>query len=267
MSERSERTTGVTADLSKQADATEPEALDVVVASVAAPDADAAVAADSPVEEVADGAKITSGGSESVSKRSVRPAALGRFALVGSAALLVVALIAASWFGTGWVRAALTDGPRADARDTALDAARQAALNMTSMNLDDVPGSLALARSSMTGALLDSATKNKDQAEKLAQQTGVGMSSKVLGAALTTLNSEQDKASALVVLQVTETGKDKPPAEYRYTWSVDVAKNGEIWKAEQISSLSQPVLLNGGPGRQSPAPPADQPPAAPKPGS
>ncbi|KIA62678.1 hypothetical protein FG87_23615 [Nocardia vulneris] len=186
--------------------------------------------------------------------------------------LLVVALVAAVWFGAGWIRAAVSDAPRADARDNALDAARQAALNMTSMNLDDVPGSLALARSSMTGALLESAEKNKDQAEQLAKQTNVGMTAKVLGAAVTTLNSEKDKASALVVLQVTELGKDKPPAEYRYTWNVDVAKTGEVWKAEQISSLSQPVLLSGGQG-QSPqppagaAPPAEQPPAAPKPGS
>ncbi|WP_174372072.1 hypothetical protein [Nocardia pneumoniae] len=199
-------------------------------------------------------------------QRSAAVPVLGRVAFLGSAALLVVALVAAAWFGTGWVRAALTDGPRADARDTALDAARQAALNMTSMNLDDVPGSLALARSSMTGALLDSATKNKDQAEKLAQQSGVAMTSKVLGAGLTSLNSEQDKASALVVLQVTEKAKDKPPAEYRYSWTVDVAKDGEVWKAEQISSLGQPVLLSGGPGQQTPAPAGDQP-AAPKPGS
>ncbi|MFG1789950.1 hypothetical protein [Nocardia sp. NPDC049149] len=196
-----------------------------------------------------------------------RTGLLRTFVLIGSAAALVVALVAAVWFGTGWVRAAFTDGPRADARDTALDGARQAALNMTSMNLDDVPGSLALARSSMTGALLDSANKNKDQAETLAKQTNVGMTSKVLGAALTTLNSEEDKASALVVLQVTEKGKDKPPAEYRYTWNVDMAKTGEVWKAEQISSLSQPVLLSGGQGQAPPAPPGDQPPAAPKPGS
>ncbi|MFE9578790.1 hypothetical protein ACFYO1_20565 [Nocardia sp. NPDC006044] len=188
-------------------------------------------------------------------------------ALVGSAGLLVVALVAAIWFGTGWVRSAISDAPRADARDTALDAARQAALNMTSMNLDDVPGSLALARSSMTGALLDSANKNKDQAETLAKQTNTGMTSKVLGSALTTLNSEKDKASALVVLQVTELAKDKPPAEYRYSWNVDVTKTGDVWKAEQISSLSQPVLLSGGQGGSPQAPPADQPPAAPKPGS
>ncbi|GAA1652516.1 hypothetical protein [Nocardia ninae] len=232
----------MSADLKKQLDPSEPQE---------SPDpADGAVESDVVAEAPAE----TSG-------------VLRTCALIGSAAALVVALVAAVWFGTGWVRAAINDAPRADARDTALDAARQAALNMTSMNLDDVPGSLALARSSMTGALLDSADKNKDQAETLAKQTGVGMTSKVLGSALTTLNSENDKASALVVLQVTEHGKDKPPADYRYTWNVDVTKTGEVWKAEQISSLSQPVLLSGGQSQSPQAPPADQPPAAPKPGS
>ncbi|MET8774480.1 hypothetical protein ABZV58_05575 [Nocardia sp. NPDC004654] len=159
---------------------------------------------------------------------------------------LAVALVAALWFGGGWVRAAFfTDGPRADARDSALDAARQAALNMTSMNLDDVPGSLALARSSMTGPILESAEKNRQQSEQMAAQSGVAMKSKVLGAALTSLNSERDKASALVVLQVTESKPDKSVSDYRYTWSLDMSKDGEVWKAEQVASLTQPVLLEG----------------------
>ncbi|MET9287536.1 hypothetical protein [Nocardia beijingensis] len=233
----------MTADLTKRSDAAAPDAPDTVTTT----------AEESPAKSDAGDRKAADSG------QAGGASVLGRVAFVGSALLLVVALIGAAWFGAGWVRAAFTDGPRAEARDTALDAARQAALNMTSMNLDDVPGSLALARSSMTGALLDSATKNKDQAEQMAQQSGVGMTSRVLGAALTSLNGEQDKASALVVLQVTEKSKDKPPADYRYTWTVDVTKDGGVWKAEQISSLSQPVLLSGGP--------AAQPPAAPKPGS
>lgn len=245
------RVSGVTSDLTKQLDSTEPQESPDPADGVAASD----VVADAP----ADRAVEAPGSDRSGLVRTV--------ALAGSAGLLVVALVAAIWFGTGWVRSAVSDAPRADARDTALDAARQAALNMTSMNLDDVPGSLALARSSMTGALLDSANKNKDQAETLAKQTNTGMTSKVLGSALTTLNSEKDKASALVVLQVTELAKDKPPAEYRYSWNVDVTKTGDVWKAEQISSLSQPVLLSGGQGQSPQAPPADQPPAAPKPGS
>ncbi|WP_405160483.1 hypothetical protein OG203_29290 [Nocardia sp. NBC_01499] len=239
----------MSADLKKQLDSIEPQE---------SPD---------PADGVDQSDVVTAATAETREDAAGRTGIVRAFALIISAAALVVALVAAVWFGAGWVRSAVSDAPRGDARDSALDAARQAAINMTSMNLDDVPGSLALARSSMTGALLDSADKNKDQAETLAKQANVGMKSKVLGSALTTLNSEKDKATALVVLQVTELGKDKPPADYRYTWNVDVTKAGDVWKAEQISSLSQPVLLSGGQGQPPQAPPADQPPAAPKPGS
>ncbi len=194
-----------------------------------------------------------------------------------AAVALIVAVVTAGFFGVGWARAALfTDGPRAAARDSALDAARQAAINMTSMKLDDVPGSLALARSSMTGAILTSAEQNQQKSEQLATEAGVGMQSKVLGASLTTLNSENDRATALVVLQVSESRADRSVSDYRYTWSLEMAEVDGVWKAEQVASLAQPVLLSGpGPnGLGQPAaqpseaaqPPADTAPA-PRPGS
>lgn len=185
-----------------------------------------------------------------------------------AAVLLVVSLGAALWFGVGWARAAFfTDGPRAEARDAALDGARQAALNMTTMNIDDVPGSLATARSSMTGAILDSATENQQQAEQMASQAGVRMEAKVLGAALTTLDSEEEKATALVVLQVTEQRKDNTAAQYRYTWTLDMTRVDDVWKAEQVASLGQPVLLDGGGTPAAPGAPAETPAPAPQPGS
>ncbi|WP_280228232.1 hypothetical protein [Nocardia cyriacigeorgica] len=173
------------------------------------------------------------------------PSGPPRLVTVAAVAALVVALAAAVWFGAGWVRAGFfTDGPRAAARDAALDAAQQAAINMTSMNIDDVSGSLAIARSSMTGPILASATEHQQQAEAMAKQAGVRMASSVLGAALTSLNSELDRASALVVLRVTEAKPGEQPAGYRYTWSLDMAKDGDTWKAEQVSSLGQPVPLD-----------------------
>lgn len=196
-------------------------------------------------------------------------------AFAASAVALVAALAVAVWFGAGWVQAAFfTDGPRAEARDEALDGARQAALNMTSTNLDDVPGSLELARSSMTGALLASANKNQAEIEQLATGAGVTMRSKVVGSALTSLNSERDRASALVVLQVTEAPPNGPSSDYRYTWSLNMVEDGDTWKAEQVASLEQPVLLSGpGPSGPNPngtqqAPPEDPAtPDQPKPGS
>ncbi|WP_159080514.1 hypothetical protein [Nocardia suismassiliense] len=181
---------------------------------------------------------------------------------------LAVALVAALWFGGSWARAAFfTDGPRADARDAALAAASQAAINMTTIKVEDIPGSLALARSSMTGKILDSANQNRQKSEEMAQQAAVGMQSQVQVAALTSLNSELDKATALVVLKVTEVKQDKSASSYRYSWSLDMTKEGDVWKTEQVASLTQPVLLDNSGGATN-TPPAPVPAApAPRPGS
>ncbi|RDI66495.1 Mce-associated membrane protein [Nocardia pseudobrasiliensis] len=186
-----------------------------------------------------------------------------------AAAAAVVALVAAAWFGFGWARAAFSDGPRAAARDAALDGARQAALNITTMKLSDVDGSLATARSSMTGDLLDTATKNTDQMKQRAVAGGVDSTSKVTEAAITELNGERDHATALVVFEVNSSGPGKPTDRLRFTWEIEMVKSGDVWKADQVQAIGQAVPLDA----QSPAPaPAPAPPspaptpAAPTPG-
>ncbi|MEV5839955.1 hypothetical protein [Nocardia sp. NPDC052112] len=189
-----------------------------------------------------------------------------RAATMAAAAALVVALIAAVWFGTGWVRAAFfTDGPRAEARDTALADARQAAINLMSLDPNDVDGSIKLIQSSMTGSLLDDATKTQDQFREQAKQAKTRLESKVIGSSLTALNSERDHASALIVLQTTRTAPDVAPYPYRQTWALDLVKQGDIWKAEKASPLSQPIPLNQPTAGQPGATPSEG--AAPKPGS
>ncbi|MCM6775032.1 hypothetical protein NDR87_24345 [Nocardia sp. CDC159] len=199
-----------------------------------------------------------------------RSASRMRTALTMVAAVAaIVALAAALWFGVGWVRAAFfTDGPRAAARDAALDGARQAAINITTMKLDDVDGSLATARSSMTGDLLDTANKNKDQMKQRAVAGGVNSEAKVLSAAVTELNSERDHAATLVVLEVDSSGPGKPSDRLRFTWAIDMVKSGDTWKAEQVQTVAEPVPLDSmapaAPGTPAPSP---TPGPAPKPGS
>ncbi len=194
-------------------------------------------------------------------------AATGRRAVtMAAAAALVIALIAAVWFGTGWVRAAFfTDGPRAEARDTALADARQAAINLMSLDPNDVDRSLGLIQSSMTGSLLDDATKTQDQFREQAKQAKTRLESKVIGSSLTALNSERDHASALIVLQTTRTAPDVAAYAYRQTWALDLVKQGEVWKAEKASPLSRPIPLNQPSARQPGATPSEG--ATPKPGS
>ncbi|WP_328406558.1 hypothetical protein [Nocardia sp. NBC_00403] len=193
---------------------------------------------------------------------------------VVAAAALVIALVAAAWFGGGWVRAAFfTDGPRTEARDAALTDARQAAINLMSINPADVDGSIAMIQSSMTGQLLDEATKGQQQLRTTASESKTKLESKVLGAALTSLNSERDRASALVVLQVTRSVPDTAPVSFRQSWTLNMIKEGEVWKAEKAESLGQPVPLDAPkpgstPGApQAPGAPAPAPAPPTKPGS
>ncbi|MBF6172803.1 hypothetical protein [Nocardia blacklockiae] len=178
-----------------------------------------------------------------------------------AAVWLVVAVVAAAWFGVGWARAAwFTDGPRADARDTALDAARQAAINLSSMNPDNVDGSIDLMKSSMTGDMLAQLDQNRDRIKQAAENSKTKIEAKVLGASLNSLDSERDKASALVVLQLTQTAPNVPVQSFRATWTLDMAKAGDVWKTEQANSLGQMVPLNA------PAPAAPGQPGTPAPG-
>jgi Mce-associated membrane protein len=183
------------------------------------------------------------------------------------AVFLVIAMGAAVWFGTGWVRAAFfTDGPRAGTRDSALSDARQAAINLLSLDPNDVDGSIKLIQSSMTGQLLDDATKTQDQFREQAKQAKTKLETKVLGSTISSLNSERDHASALIVLQVTRTAPNVAPYAYRQTWSLDLVKQGEVWKAEKASPLGQPIPMNTANAEQ-PATTTPGQPAPPKPGS
>ncbi|MCC3317448.1 hypothetical protein [Nocardia africana] len=215
-------------------------------------DAEKAVADSSPEETARLGAPVGDTADETV-RRSAGEQPAGR---AGSSALrtvvtsvaavwLVAALVLAAWFGAGWVRAMwFTDGPRADARDTALDAARQAAINLTSMNPSDVEGSITTMRSSMTGDMLTQLNENHDRIKDAAEKSKTKIDSTVLGAALSSLDSERDKASAIVVLKLTQTAPNVPVQSFRATWTLDMKKDGDTWKAEQANSLGQLVSLD-----------------------
>jgi Mce-associated membrane protein len=173
-----------------------------------------------------------------------------------AAAWLIVAVIAGAWFGVGWVRAAFfTDAPRAQARDSALDAARQATLNLTSMNPSDVDGSMKLMQSSMTGQMLDEFNQNHDKIKQTAEQSRTKLEAKVLGASLTSLDSERSKASAIVVVQQTQTAPNTPVQSFRATWTLDMSKVGDTWKADQANSLGQLIPLDNTGAAPSPAQP------------
>lgn len=198
---------------------------------------------------------------EDVSKVAGSSATLRTVLTCVAAVWLVAAVVAAAWFGVGWVRAGFfADGPRTEARDSALDAARQAVLNLSSMNPDDVDGSIKLMQSSMTGQMLDEFNQNHDRIKQTAQQAKTRLDAKILGASLTSLDSERDKAAAIVVVQQTQTAPNAAVQSFRATWTLDLTKVGDLWKTDQANSLGQLVPLdNAGPTASSRANPSAQP--------
>jgi len=164
-------------------------------------------------------------------------------AVAGVAA--VIALIAAVWFGYGWAHAVFVEKPRADAREAALDGARQAAVNLNSLDPDDLEGSVALMQSSATGDMLEQINTNHDKLIEIAGQSRAKLEAGVLSAALTELNTDDDTARALVVISQTTTPPDQGPTRQRITWSLDMREDGSTWKAAQATTLGQPVLLEG----------------------
>ncbi|WP_306363006.1 hypothetical protein [Nocardia sp. CC227C] len=178
---------------------------------------------------------------------------------VAAVALLVVAAVAAAWFGYAWIAGGLVrDNGRADARDTALNDARQAAVNLMTFDPDDVDGSLRTMLSSTTGSLRAEQTEDLDSLKAKVSEAQTRMRAEVEGAAITSLAGENDRATAFVVLRITRAWPGGQPATFRQLWNLDMVKEGDTWKAEQARNLGEPVSLDAGAPPTEPAP-AEQP--------
>ncbi|TSD95086.1 hypothetical protein FOS14_19035 [Skermania sp. ID1734] len=153
-------------------------------------------------------------------------------------------VFAPGWGGFGWVHAAFVEQPRADTREAALDGARQAAVNLNSMNPDNIDGSIALMQSSSADDMLDQINSNRDKLKQLASSSKTRLESTVMGATITELNTDDDTAKAMVVLTQTSTMPDQKPTKQRVTWTLAMKKVGDVWKATQATSLGPPVLLD-----------------------
>ncbi|MTE16468.1 hypothetical protein [Nocardia aurantiaca] len=184
---------------------------------------------------------------------------------LGAVALLAVSAVVAAVVGFVWFGDA-KDETRAEARDAALTDGRQAAVNLMSINPDDIDGSLANIRSSMTGELLKQQEDGQDQLKQTAQDSKTRIQAAVEGITLTSLNSELDHASAFAVLKITRSWPGGQPATFRQLWTLDMVKVGSTWKAEKAQNLGEPVPLGSGGAQQDARQPTSTQPT-PKPGN
>ncbi|MDH6680949.1 Mce-associated membrane protein [Rhodococcus sp. LBL1] len=189
-------------------------------------------------------------------------------ATVAVVVLLVCAVVAAGWFGVGWARAAFVEKPKADARESALSDARQAAINLNSFDAGDLDQSFSNIESSITGGLVDDLNSTKDQLAQQTKQTGAGSTAEVLGATLTSLNTDDGTADALVVLATTTTWPDQSSRKVRVTMRLTMDEGDDgVWRASKSVNLGNASVLDESPAKAPAQAPAPTPPADPNAGS
>lgn len=168
--------------------------------------------------------------------RRPRPSPLVVIATV----LLVAATVCAVVFGALWAYAGLRSAdPVAQARDTALNDARQAAINLTTVNSNDVKGTLSNWDSVVTGDLATQFRSSRSQLEQQITSNPGSTSVTIVNAALTTLDTTAGTATAVVFADVTTTAQGEQPVAQRFALSMSVQRTDSGWKASALQSLAQ----------------------------
>ncbi|MEV0948106.1 hypothetical protein [Rhodococcus sp. NPDC049939] len=169
-------------------------------------------------------------------------------------ALVVIAVVAAGWFGYGWARALFVDKPIADARDSALTGAQQAAINLNTVDSADILGSFDNMKSSITGEKMNQDLQATiDGLTDQMRQSGASSRAELIQGTLTELNTDDRTAKALVVVAVTTTWPDRF-TRAKVTMRLGVEDVDGVWKASSVEPVGGRIPLEEGRIPVAPAP-------------
>lgn len=152
------------------------------------------------------------------------------------AVLTMVALLAALFVGVRLVLALTDDGlALAQARDAVLVDARQAAINLNTLNAADVQAGLDLWEQSSTGAVLEEFRRNRETYAKFVQEAGRSTEASVVDAAVAELDERAGKARVLVGVDVVVRPEGQEPVLSRQRLQLEMTRMPDgVWKANRI---------------------------------
>jgi Mce-associated membrane protein len=167
-----------------------------------------------------------------------RPDTLRRVLTVAVALAALVAVVS----GVLWVLT-LTSSSLALARDrdAVLVDARQAAINLNTLDYRNVNAGLDLWQQSSTGAVLAEFQQNRDQYAKLVQDSKRTTVATVPDAAVTELDEHAGVARVLVAVDVTVTPDGQPSAVTRQRLQMEMTRTPEGWKVSKLSPVRSPT--------------------------
>jgi Mce-associated membrane protein len=174
-----------------------------------------------------------------------------RVVILAVAALVVIAFIAAGWFGLSWYTAAHDKSLSAGLeRDAALRDAQQAALTLNTLDYRHVQDGLTLWEQSATGSLLNQLRANRDSYARAITDSATVSNGNVIDAAVASLDERAGTAQVLVGLDVTsQLDKGDPGCVHRRV-HLDMARTGHGWKVSNLTPVGETYSEPG------PCPPA-----------
>ena len=156
--------------------------------------------------------------------------------------LVALAAVAAVVFGTLWVLALNSDAlALARDRDAVLVDARQAAINLNTLNYQDVDAGLNLWEQSSTGSVLDEFRKNRDAYAKAVTDSQRSTVATVPDAAVAELDQRAGVARVLVGVDVTVTPEGQPPVVTRQRLQLEMTRTDTGWKVSKLNPVRSPT--------------------------
>lgn len=177
-----------------------------------------------------------------------------RIATVAVAVLVVVAIAVAGWFGVSWYRAVhdpfLSKGM---ARDAVLQDARQAMINLNTIDYQRVQDGLTLWEQSATGPLLDQLRTNRESYAKAITESATVSSAKLLDAAVASLDGRAGTALVFAGVDVTSQLEQSNPGCVHRRVRLEMVRVGADWKVGALEPVGE-TYSEVGPCPPSPSP-------------
>jgi Mce-associated membrane protein len=157
------------------------------------------------------------------------------------AALVALATVAALFFGGQWVLALGDEDLELSAqREAVLIDARQAAINLNSLDHRNVAAGLDLWEQTSTGTLLDEFRANRAEYEQVVTQAQRVTVATVQDAAVAELDVRAATARVLVAIDVEVRPEGQNPVITRQRLQLEMTRTDQGWKASRVAPVRTP---------------------------
>ncbi|MGH3696381.1 MAG: hypothetical protein ACRDRX_20705 [Pseudonocardiaceae bacterium] len=149
-----------------------------------------------------------------------------------------LALIAAGASGVSWYQAAHDESlASALARDTVLQDAQQATINLNTLDHRRVSDGLALWEQSATGSLLEEVRANRATYARVITGSGTTTTARVLDGAVALLDERAGTARVLVGVDVTSVRAGGEAGCVRRRIQLEMRRDQTVWKVDKLAPV------------------------------